>query len=73
MKKKTTSGRYLTERLETSVDPELAGWVAEHADREQRTPASILRRALIMYREIEDADAEGVKVLGTARKPRRAA
>lgn len=45
----------LTERLETSVDKELAAWVLDRAKREERKPAAILRRALRVYRDLEEA------------------
>ena len=64
---------YLTERLETNVDEDLAMWVHTKAEGEGRTPAAVVRRALQAYRVIEDSHTEGVKILGTARKPGGAA
>jgi len=47
-------GKHLTERLETSVDGELAAWVNEKAASEDSTPAAIVRTALRLYRDIQE-------------------
>ncbi len=54
---------FLTERLETSVDVELAAWVNEKAAREERKPAAIVRRALRVYRDLEQAREQGFAFL----------
>ena len=47
--------QFLTEPLETSVDKELAAWVRERAERDDRSTAAVVRKALQVYRELEEA------------------
>ena len=45
-----TSTRTLTERVQGVVEPELKAWLTEHAEKNDRSEAAIVRYALRDYR-----------------------